>query len=74
METWWIPRLQEIGWNVKPLGIPVDIKGMLTVGVSVDVTERAWEETRHHRAIPGSVLVWNGIDPPSHPIRRVDAA
>ncbi len=74
METWWIPRLQEIGWNVKPLGIPVDIKGMLTVAVSVDVTEQAWEETRHHRAIPGSVLVWNGIDPSSRPIRRINAA
>ena len=70
METWWIPRLQEIGWNVKPLGIPVDIKGMLTVGVVVDVTEEAWEETRHQRDVPGSVLVWNGIDPSSRPIRQ----
>jgi acyl-homoserine lactone synthase len=74
METWWIPRLQEIGWNVKPLGIPVDIKGMLTVGVVVDVTEEAWEETRHRRDVPGSVLIWNGVDPSSRPIRRINAA
>jgi acyl-homoserine lactone synthase len=74
METWWIPRLQEIGWNVKPLGMPVDIKGMLTVGVTVDVTEQAWEDTRHQRAVDGSVLVWNGIAPTSRPVRRIHAA
>ena len=76
METWWIPRLQEVGWNVRPLGIPTDIKGMLTVGVAVDVTEQAWEETRHRRAVPGSVLTWNGIDPLSQPqpLHRTNAA
>lgn len=65
METWWIQRLAEIGWQVKPLGLPINIKGMITVGVAVDVSESAWAQTCVRRSVRGSVLVWNGLNPPS---------
>jgi acyl-homoserine lactone synthase len=74
METWWIPRLQECGWRVNPLGVPVDIAGMNTIGVSIDVTDEAWEETCAARSVSGSVLVWRGLEQPIMPRRRIHAA
>jgi acyl-homoserine lactone synthase len=64
METWWIPRLRELGWNVRPLGAPVNINGMITIGVAIDVTERAWTETCNRRSVNSSVLAWRGAQTP----------
>jgi acyl-homoserine lactone synthase len=66
METWWFPRLQDMGWSVRPLGVPTDIKGMNCIAVSLDITEEVWAETCLRRAVPGPVLVWNGIHRPSY--------
>jgi acyl-homoserine lactone synthase len=64
METWWLPRFQEMGWNPRPLGVPVDINGMNCIGVTANVTEQAWRETCLKRAVDRPVLVWNGLDAP----------
>jgi acyl-homoserine lactone synthase len=63
METWWVPRFQEMGWNPRPLGLPVDINGMNCIGVTVDISERAWRDTCKARSVDGSVLAWNGLEP-----------
>jgi acyl-homoserine lactone synthase len=65
METWWLPRFQAMGWNPKPLGLPVNINGMNCVGVSIDVTEAAHAVTCRERSVPHSPLVWNGMNKPS---------
>ena len=64
METWWLPRFQEMGWNPRPLGVPVDINGMNCIGVTVDITEDVWRTTCSKRAVDRSLLVWNGLDAP----------
>jgi acyl-homoserine lactone synthase len=64
METWWLPRFQEMGWNPRPLGVPTEINGMSCIGVTVDVTEQAWRETCRKRAVDRPVLVWNGLNAP----------
>lgn len=64
METWWLPRFQELGWNPRALGVPVDINGMSCIGVMVNVTEEAWRETCRKRSVDRPVLVWNGLDAP----------
>jgi acyl-homoserine lactone synthase len=63
METWWLPRFMDMGWNPRPLGLPVDINGMSCVGVTVDVSEEAWRDTCAGRSIAGTVLAWNGVSP-----------
>jgi acyl-homoserine lactone synthase len=68
METWWIPRLRELGWDVRPLGAPINIKGMITIGVVIDVTEQAWLETCDRRSVGNSVLAWRGDQMPALPI------
>lgn len=64
METWWLPRFQEMGWNPRPLGVPVDINGMNCIGIAANVTEEAWRETCRKRAVDRPVLVWNGLNAP----------
>lgn len=68
METWWIPRLRELGWRVRPLGLPVNINGMITIGVAIDVTQLAWEETCRKRSVGRSVLAWKGAQSPMLPL------
>ena len=61
METWWLPRFMAMGWNPRPLGVPVDINGMSCIGVSIDVTDAAWRETCRQRSVTCSPLAWKGV-------------
>jgi acyl-homoserine lactone synthase len=62
MEAWWIRRLQEQCWRITPLGLPVDIDGAPTVGVTADVNYETIAGLRAKRGIEGSILVWRGLD------------
>jgi len=64
METWWLPRFHDLGWRIRPLGLPTMINGMSCIGVTADVNSEVWRETRVRRSVPGSVLVWEGLEPP----------
>jgi acyl-homoserine lactone synthase len=66
METWWLPRLQDIGWSVRPLGIPTDVDGMNCIAVSLGISDEVWAETCLRRSVPGPVLVWKGIHRPMY--------
>jgi len=61
LESWWLPRLLDQGWQARPLGLPVEINSMSTVAVIVDINERAWAEICSRRSVPGSMLVWQGL-------------
>jgi acyl-homoserine lactone synthase len=61
LETWWLPRLLDQGWNVRPLGLPIDVDSMSTIAVLVDVTDQAWVRSCGERSIPGPMLVWQGL-------------
>jgi acyl-homoserine lactone synthase len=60
METWWMPRFLELGWEVKPLGLPTMIDGMSCVGTMISVNEAAYRRT----------LAFRGIEPPVIQPRR----
>jgi acyl-homoserine lactone synthase len=66
METWWLPRLQDIGWSVRPLGIPTDVHGMNCIAVSLAISDEVWAETCLRRSVSGPVLVWKGIHRPMY--------
>jgi acyl-homoserine lactone synthase len=61
LETWWLPRLLDQGWTARPLGLPADINGLSTVAVMVEVNDEAWSEICSRRAVPGAMLVWQGL-------------
>ena len=70
LESWWLPRLLDQGWNARPLGLPIDIDSMSTVAVMVDVNEHAWAEICIRRAVPGPMLVWRGLPVIERPALR----
>lgn len=70
METWWLPRFMAMGWNPRPLGVPVDINGMSCIGVAIDVTDTAWRETCRQRSVTCSPLIWNGLSKPALGLRQ----
>jgi acyl-homoserine lactone synthase len=59
MEAWWLPRLLELGWNVKPLGLPQPIDGMQVMAAAIDITPAALAGVRQARGITRPVLVHN---------------
>jgi acyl-homoserine lactone synthase len=61
LESWWLPRLLDQGWQARPLGLPVNINSLSTVAVIVDVNDTAWTEICSRRSVPGSMLVWQGL-------------
>lgn len=70
LETWWLPRLLDQGWQARPLGLPADINGLSTIAVMVEVDDRAWTEICSRRAVPGTMLVWQGLSAVRrHPLR-----
>lgn len=62
MEAWWIRRLQEQCWRITPLGLPVEIDGAPTVGVTADVNYETVAGLRAKRGIEGPILVWRGVN------------
>lgn len=61
LESWWLPRLLDQGWQARPLGLPIDINSLSTVAVIVDVNDEAWTKICFRRSVPGSTLVWQGL-------------
>lgn len=68
METWWMPRFLELGWEVKPLGLPTMIENMNCVGTMIGVTEAAWRNTLVFKDLAGPILAEQRSLPP--PARR----
>jgi acyl-homoserine lactone synthase len=62
-EPLWITRFLGLGWNPKPLGLPIIWQGMAVVGITVDVSEAALEKTRSIRGLTKPVLI-------QHPLKR----
>jgi acyl-homoserine lactone synthase len=62
LETWWLPRLADQGWKVRPLGLPVEMDGMSVVAVYVVCNEETWCTNCERRSIRGPLLEWNGLE------------
>lgn len=72
IETWWLPRLHEAGFVVRPLGLPTLIENQWAIAAEVEVRESSLERARALGGISGSVLVRRG--PQVSLIREVEHA
>jgi acyl-homoserine lactone synthase len=63
-EAWWLPRLQQHGWEIKPLGLPTLINGEWWLGALIPITAEMVRSTRAFYRISDPVLVRNGITKP----------
>jgi len=59
METFWLPRWQEFGWTTRPLGLPQDVAGAMTLAAFMQVSEKALAGVRTATGWHESVLVWH---------------
>jgi len=60
IETWWLPRLHEAGFVVRPLGLPTLIEDQWAIAAEVEVRESSRDRARALGGITGSVLVRRG--------------
>ena len=51
-----MPRVLAAGWDVTPLGLPVDYQGEAIIALSVSVTPAGLQALRHKRGISGPVI------------------
>lgn len=59
METWWLPRFQDAGFNVAPLGLPALVENAWTMAAVIDVRSQTLKVITD-RIGPGSVLKRSG--------------
>ena len=72
IETWWLPRLHEAGFVVRPLGLPTLIENQWALAAEIEVRESSRDRARALGGITGSVLVRRG--PQISRIRQVEHA
>jgi acyl-homoserine lactone synthase len=63
-EAWWLPRLQQHGWNIKPLGLPCLINNEWWLAALLPITAEMVRSTRAFYRVNRPVLVRNGITKP----------
>ena len=64
IETWWLPRLHEAGFVVRPLGLPTLIENQWAIAAEVEVRESSRDRARALGGISGAVLVRRGLQTP----------
>ena len=64
METWWLPRFQDAGFNVRPLGLPALVGGEWTMAALIEISAQTRDYVKEKAGIHGSVLVRRGRQRP----------
>jgi acyl-homoserine lactone synthase len=64
-EAWWLPRLQQMGWKVSPLGLPALINEEWWLAATFAVTPQLLNSIRDYQGITRSVLVRHGLPEPA---------
>lgn len=59
VEMWWLPRWQQSGFKVKPLGLPTMIEGQPCIAAAVRISQDSLDQVRSLAGLRGSLLVRN---------------
>lgn len=57
VEMWWLPRWQQVGFQVRPLGLPTMIEGQPCIAASIKISEESLDRVRSLAGLRGSSLV-----------------
>jgi acyl-homoserine lactone synthase len=64
VEMWWLPRWQQVGFQVRPLGLPTVIEGQPCIAASITISEESLDRVRRLAGLRGSNLVRHaGVSP-----------
>lgn len=64
VDAWWLPRFHDMGWTVRPLGLPEFVSGGWVVAVEMPISFATLVSTRQFHGISGSVLAPEGAPAP----------
>jgi len=64
VEMWWLPRWQQAGFKVRPLGLPTMVEGQPCVAAAIDISRDTLDRVRSLGGLRGSCLVWEGTRTP----------
>jgi acyl-homoserine lactone synthase len=74
VEAWWLPRWQEAGFKIHPLGLPSLIENQWSLAVLVEISEESLERVKAFAGIKDNVLTRCGPQIPIIPHVRHAAA
>ncbi len=57
VEMWWLPRWQQAGFKVRPLGLPSMIEGQACIAASIQISQDSLDHVRRLAGLRGSCLV-----------------
>ena len=57
VEMWWLPRWQQAGFKVRPLGLPAVIEGQPCIAASIQISQGSLDHVRRLAGLRGSCLV-----------------
>lgn len=63
-DTFFMPTMLELGWKVRPLGIPVTYDEGTCIAVTFEITEAVLLSTRAARGVAGPCLTFSPAPPP----------
>jgi len=72
VEMWWLPRWQQAGFKVRPLGLPQTIDEQPCIAAAVEISEASLDHVRRLAGLRGASLIRHGRT--SRPIHRVPHA
>jgi len=64
METWWLPRFQQSGFTVRPLGLPALVNDEWTMAARIEISHATLDFVRERAGIHGPVLLRRGPQRP----------
>ncbi|WP_262028384.1 acyl-homoserine-lactone synthase [Microvirga sp. Mcv34] len=57
VEMWWLPRWQQTGFKVKPLGLPTVIEGQPCIAAAITISRESLDQVRRLAGLRDSMLV-----------------
>ena len=60
VEMWWLPRWQQAGFKVRPLGLPKLIEGQPCIAAAIEISEESLVQVRKLAGLRGSCLIRQG--------------
>jgi acyl-homoserine lactone synthase len=60
VEMWWLPRWQQAGFKVRPLGLPQMIEGQPCVAAAIQISQESLNQVRALAGLRGPSLVREG--------------
>jgi len=57
VEMWWLPRWQQAGFKVRPLGLPAMIEGQPCIAAAIRISQDSLDHVRRLAGLRGSCLI-----------------